>query len=374
MSPSRAALYLLACIALSAQTRMNDHLFPIREGRKFGFIHRTGSVVVPPQYDAIGEPSEGRIRVTIGGLSGYIDLSGKLVIPAKYTIASDFQADRAVVLHGTQYALLDPTGALIADIPHRVLGSFHQGRLRVQAAGRPTLYGFVDPNGQPIIPPQFMPAGEFPDDPANLNFGGLKDEWCYFDRSGKIFLRLPMHVGGQLVGAQPFSNGRIRIKEGFTWGFKDASGTWAIPAKFNDAQDFKDGLAQVQDGAKWITIDLQGKTVDPDKRTLKPIAPPAEGLALASENDLLGWVDSRGKLAFPLRKYQEAHSFSAGLARFKLDGTYGYLDKSGNPKIPNQFPSAADFSHGLAAVQLPDGTNAYIDPQAKIVWKSAPLR
>jgi len=374
MNPLPIVLLLLTLSTLTAQTRMNDHLFPIRVDRKFGFINRTGSVVVPPQFDAVGEPSEGRVRITLGSLSGYIDLAGKLVIPAKYTTASDFHDGRAVVLQGSQYALLDSAGALIADVPHRVLGSFHQGLLRVQAVGRPTRYGFVDRNGQPVIPPQFTPAGEFPDDPANLNFGGLDDQWCYFDPTGKIILRLPMHVGGQLVGAQSFVNGRIRVKEGFTWGFKDASGAWAIPPKFNDAQNFQDGFAQVQDGAKWITIDTQGKTVDPDKRKLKPIAPPSDGLSLARENDLLGWVDSRNKLAFPLRKYDEAFSFSGSLARFKLDGTFGYLDKSGNPKIPNQFLGAADFNHGLAAVQLPDGASAYIDPQAKIVWKSALLR
>jgi len=157
---------------------MNDHLFPIRVDRKFGFINRTGSVVVPPQFDAVGEPSEGRIRITLGSFSGYIDLVGKLIIPAKYITAGDFHDGRAVVLQGSQYTLLDPAGALIADIPHRVLGSFRQGLLRVQAAGRPTRYGFVDRNGQIVIPPLFTPAGEFPDDPADLNFGGLDDHWC----------------------------------------------------------------------------------------------------------------------------------------------------------------------------------------------------
>jgi len=176
-----------------------------------------------------------------------------------------------------------------------------------------------------------------------------------------------MRVGGQLVGAQSFANGRIRVKEGFTWGFKDASGALAIPPNFNDVQNLQDRFAQVQDGAKWITIDTQGKTVDPDKRKLKPIAPPSDGLSLARENDLLGWVNSRNKLFFPLRKYDEAFSFSRGLDRFKLDGTFGYLDKSGNPKSANQFLGAADFSDGLAAVQLPDGSGAYIDPQAIIV-------
>ena len=58
----------------------------------------------------------------------------------------------------------------------------------------------------------------------------------------------------------------------------------------------------------------------------------------------------------------------------KLDGTYGYLDKSGDPEIPENFANAGDFNYGLAAVHLPNGASAYIDPQATIVWKSAPLR
>ena len=144
------------------------------------------------------------------------------------------------------------------------------------------------------------------------------------------------------------------------------------PLTFNDAQNLQSGFVQVQQGTKWITIDPQGNTVDPDKRKRKLIAPASDGLALAREEVLLGWVDSRNKLAFPLRKYDEAYSISRGLARRKLDGTYGYLEQSGSPKILNQFANASDFNRGLAAVQLPNGASAYIDPQATIVWKSAP--
>jgi len=38
----------------------------------------------------------------------------------------------------------------------------------------PTLYGFVDHQAKLAIAPQFMPAGEFLDDPG----------WVYFDRAG----------------------------------------------------------------------------------------------------------------------------------------------------------------------------------------------
>jgi hypothetical protein len=311
-------------------------------------------------------------------LSGYIDLSGKVVIEPKYDGAGEFRLSRAVVRQADKYALIDRSGKLIANIPFRVLGDFHQGLLRVQASGRtdesgrrlPTTYGFVDTEGKVVIPPQFMPAGEFPDNPADLPVAGLERDWCYFDRTGKIIIRVSM--GTNLRNADLFANGRLRVKEGFTWGYKDASGKWAIPPKYNDAENFADGLARVQDGTKWITINVEGRPVPENKNKLKAIEPVSDGLALARDADLLGWIDASGRPAFPLRKYEEAHRFSNGLARIRLDGLYGYLDKSGNLKLPNEYPSASDFDHGLAFVQLKDGAIAYIDPQGNVVWKSAP--
>ena len=362
-------------VLLLAAAAAAGPLFPIREGRKFGFIDRQGKVVIAPRFDAVGEECEGRIRVTVGSLSGYADADGKVVIEPQWDVAGDFRDGRAVVMKDGKYGLIDAAGKRIADIPFRVLGEFHQGLLRVQATGRtdangkrlPTLYGFVDRQGKTAIEPQFMPAGEFSDDPANLAFGGLNHDWCYFDRTGRIVIRVPM--GEHLNPANLFANGRLRVKDGFTWGFKDAAGNWAIAPKFNDAQDFKDGLARVQQGDKWVTIDTSGNTVAEDKRKVRPIEPFSEGLALAADNDLLGWVDTRGKLAFPVRKYDEAHRFSGGRARIKSDGLYGFLDTSGKLVIPCQFYGAKDFDRGLAFVMTREGS-AYIDVNGKTVWSS----
>src|ERR1039458_7563072 len=192
-------LFLFGARSAPAQ-RVSDYLYPIHEGSKFGFIDRTGAIVVAPKYADVGEIQEGRIRVTEGQLSGYMDLSGKVVIEPKYDSAGEFRSSRAVIRQGDKYALIDLSGKLVAEIPYRVLGDFHQGLLRVQANNRvdaagkklPTTYGFVDVNGKVAIPPQFVPAGEFPDDPADLPVGGLNHDWCYFDRTGRIVIRIPM--------------------------------------------------------------------------------------------------------------------------------------------------------------------------------------
>lgn len=371
---SALALLLLGA-AVAAPQPANDYLYPIREGRKFGFINRSGTVVVSPRFDAVGDLREGRVSVYVGSKAGYIDLAGKLVIEPKYETAGEFRDGRAIVRVGTQYSLIDPSGALIADLPYRVLGEFHQGLLRVQATGQvdaagkklPTRYGFVDRQGKTVIEPQFMTAGEFPDDPADLPVAALNRDWCYFDRAGKIVLRVSM--GPNLNDADLFANGRLRMKEGFTWGYKDASGAWAIPPRYNDAQNFDGGYAAVQDGDKWIVIDVHGNRMPQDKKRIHVIGAYAEGLALATDNGLLGWVDAQEHLAFPLRKYQKAFQFSNGLARFELDDLYGYLDKSGNIAIANKYDSAQDFDHGLARVDTRDGL-AYINTKGVVVWQS----
>jgi hypothetical protein len=277
---------------------------------------------------------------------------------------------------GAKASLIDPSGTVVGEVPYRVLGDFHQGLLRVQASGLvdsagkklPTLYGFVDRQAKVVIQPQFLPAGEFPDDPANLPLGGLGSDWVYFDRTGNVVIRISK--GPHLEDPDLFANGRLRVKDGFTWGYKDASGAWAIAAKYNDAGNFENGVARVQEGDKWILIDVRGKTVAPDKKKIHIAGPYSEGLALAVDNGLAGWVDAQEHLAFPMRKYQKAFNFSSGLARFQLDDLYGYLDKSGKMAIANQYEGAEDFDHGLARVMTKMGF-AYIDTTGKVVWQSA---
>jgi hypothetical protein len=372
MNFSLSALALI--LATSAAGQPVDQLFPIREGRQFGFINRSGTVVIPPQYDAVNEFHEGLARVYLGSQAGYIDTKGKLVIPAKWSTAGDFEQGRALVSNEGKYSIIDKQGKVVAEIPHRVLGEFHGGLAVIQRArttgadGKaiPSAYGYIDRSGKIIIEPQFMPAGAFPDDGDGLAVGGLERHWVYFDRKGKIVMRVSMEGKDRADG---FHDGLVRMKEGFFWGYKNAAGEWAIAPKFDEAGDFENGRARVELEGKWTLIDKTGQKIQlpPGPRQIRPYS---DGLALAAERDRNGYLDAKGELAFPLRKYEAAYDFVNGRARFKLDGKFGYLDKKGNLAIPNQFASATDFKNGLAYVMAEEGW-AYIDTEGKVVWKEA---
>ena len=72
-----------------------------------------------------------------------------------------------------------------------------------------------------------------------------------------------------------------------------------------------------------------------------------------------------GKVVIPL-KYDEARSFSEGLAKVKLNGKCGYVDKSGNEVVPLKYDYAGIFNEGLAAVKL-NGKSGFVDKSGKVV-------
>lgn len=357
-------LFLALSLTLAAQS----DLYPIRAGRQFGFIDKAGKVVIAPKFDRVEEFRENRAVIYTGSNAGYIDPTGKLVIPAVYTTATPFEQGRAIVSKDGKYMVIDAQGRTVNEIAHRVMGDYSAGLVVVQRArngSTPSAYGYADRDGKMVIEPKFMPAGKFPEDGRGLAVGGLDRNWCYFDRTGKIILRLPMEGHDR---APAFRDGLLRWKEGFHWGFKDASGGWAIAAQFDDARDFENGLASVEKDGKWVQIDTRGSVV-PEKKGPRAVHPPSEGLALAEDGDRTGYLRGDGSAAFEFRKYQKAFDYHCGMARIQMDGKFGYLDKAGKLAISNQYASAADFKGCLAMVLSNDGW-MYIDTAGKPVWKS----
>ena len=82
----------------------------------------------------------------------------------------------------------------------------------------------------------------------------------------------------------------------------------------------------------------------------------------ADEGTLLDLpVEKRLEIA---KKYDNVWSFSEGLARVKLNGKWGFIDKSGKEIIPCIYDEAWSSSEGLACVEL-NGKRGFIDKSGK---------
>jgi hypothetical protein len=73
------------------------------------------------------------------------------------------------------------------------------------------------------------------------------------------------------------------------WGYINTSGKLAIPAQFQKAVNFRDGLAAVSINGRWGFIDPIGKLVIPVK--YERIYDFFEGISAATEGNSLGYLD-----------------------------------------------------------------------------------
>ncbi len=126
----------------------------VQRDRRYGFIDRTGRMVIAPKYDYAHEFSEGVLSVRMRGkgddrrLFGYVNTKGHVVIPARYVSA----------------------------------GRFANGMAKIM--GDNSLYGYITTDGTLAIPPVFVRAGDFNRAGVALVAKKGQEEW-YIDKSGR---------------------------------------------------------------------------------------------------------------------------------------------------------------------------------------------
>jgi serine/threonine protein kinase len=212
-------------------------------------------------------------------------------------------------------------------------------------------------------------------------------------------IRLPFPVDPELVEG--------RFIDAKKWGYVDGLGHEVIPAQFDAAYPFSEGLAVVKTtpeknaGQKkpgpYGYLDSQGSLIPPAVRELLGIS--AEAPATAQTVGTYGYLDPLGQLAIRSQwelagpfsggmavvmpddksfgyidrqgnliseaKWEFVGPFSGGLARVKSGTKFGYINPEGTLVIPAQWEVAGEFSDGLATVKS-DGNYGYIDRQGKL--------
>lgn len=158
----------------------------------------------------------------------------------------------------------------------------------------------------------------------------------------------------------------IPVRSGEKWGYINQKGEYAINPQFKDAEFFYDGIAMVKSLAGKVGyISKEGKYIIPAK--YKEGISFSEGLTfVVSDGGFPTCIDKTGKILFQLKQAKEVFGFSEGLAVFKLDSTYGFVDKTGKVVINPQFEFSRPFKEGLAAVSKNDKWG-FIDKTGKIV-------
>lgn len=179
-----ALIILTLCGAAFSQTKDKAMpLFWIREDGKYGYIDRSGKVVIKPQFDNTMGFNEGLAATSVGGKYGYIDLKGKWVIKPQFDFTYMFSDGLAMVEIDKKKAWIDRRGRIVIsprEFEKTAIG-FREGRLAVMKDGK---WGYMDKTGQMVIEPKFNEAKEFSGGVAQVVTEGDRHHWI--DINGRI--------------------------------------------------------------------------------------------------------------------------------------------------------------------------------------------
>jgi hypothetical protein len=349
-------LMVLCALTGRGQQPESKALFPVEKDDKFGFIDRTGKVVIPLQFDSANDFHEGLALVTSNRKKMFIDATGKTIITPQFDIVDNFSEGLAPVNIGQKripnlglisdpgkWGYLDRTGKLLIPLKFTHSENFSEGLAAVTDGDRG---GFIDHSGKMIFEVPLDVTLGFHEGVVGVLLHGTVN---YFDRTGKK-LPISTEYGPK---SNSFSEGLVPISVGGKWGFMDRTGKLVIDAKFEDAENFSAGLAPVKihrDETVWCPVDESGNR--------------------SGATMMWGYVDKTGKTVIPA-VFNSAEPFSEGLAAVsKCDQAY-FIDKSGHTVIKGNFTYASSFSGGLARVETltKDGLLwSYVDKTGKSVW------
>jgi hypothetical protein len=81
--------------------------------KRYGYIHKSGVLVIPSQFEGAGVFSEGLAAVKLHGKCGYIDRTGRLLISPRFDTAHPFSGGLAAVSVGDKRGYIDKTGTYV---------------------------------------------------------------------------------------------------------------------------------------------------------------------------------------------------------------------------------------------------------------------
>lgn len=338
---------------ISQEAVKSDNLLPFMdEAEYWGFMDRTGKVVIPADYDAARPFSEGIALVWDKGYPAYIDRTGNEIWDPP--------------------DILDLNEDDLIELEIR-LGNFQEGLACVMEKGR---FGFIDKTGKYAIKPQFLSAGGFSEGLAPAK---TQEGYGYIRQDGTFAVK------PQFDSAGFFSGGLAPVLLGEKWGYIDKTGKVAIKMQFDKAGGFSEGLASFgirnpgeKKGigfladlredynfpGKYGYIDGSGKAII--NAQFEATGYFSEGLAAVRKGKLWGYIDRTGSLLVD-PQFDGVSPFSEGLAAVNKGGKWGYIDKTGRMPINPQFDVAGDFVDGLAMVWL-GKKMGYILPTGKFFW------
>lgn len=311
-------LAVLACMCMSAKAQSEALARVVHKG-DYGFINKTGEMVIPAEFKEAGDFSDGLAAAYDGDKWGYIDATGNWAIQPQFDRAKSFDSGVGIVEKDGKWIYINKSGEVLDIAKGEKLYDFHDG---VAFFRKGDYVGLMDTQGAVIVEPT-------------------------------------------LKKITAFHNGYARfLSQSDQWGIIDNKGNIVVEAKYDDIGPYINQVSWVQNGEQLGLVSGDNYTkIDAVK--IWDFAP-GESVTYARKNELIGFMNKKGEWVIP-PTFEKAKAFSSGLAP-AFDGEHwGFIDMTGTFVIEPTYDNVEIFSEGgLAPVEI-DGGWGFIDTTGKLV-------
>lgn len=305
-------------------------------GKKWGFINNKGQFVINPQFDEV-KPfnNRGIAIVKLNERFGTINKLGEYIIKPKYYSIGEYNEGRSVVLNDEGNKVVDYYGSVITDQTYEYIGTYHYGRAvfaRVMQ-DKQILQGYLDREGNEIIPAQYIEASDFNDGVGVVKL--KNNQYVTINRQGdQLYAYDYVYVGEYNEKTLIF-----RPEKGF-YGYMDIEGNVFIKPTYNQAKSFINNRAIVNTSTTIVNdyglINREGKEII--ETSYNDIIRLGEerfaiGQALNKEKPFLGSVYAIADLDGNFLSefiYNNITNYHNGLASATFDNKTLFIDKMGN--------------------------------------------
>ncbi|MDW8302279.1 MAG: WG repeat-containing protein [Bacteroidia bacterium] len=259
----------------------------------WGYINTNGKIVIPTNYAAVTDFSEGKAGVFNGEFWTFIDTRGKQITKQKYDAVKNFQEGYCPVKRKGSWFLIDSTFKRCFNVYFEDIKKVSEGTCAAQSQGK---WGIIDVKGRWVLQPTFENIEPFSEGVSVAQ----KEGWLLIQRQDMSLWRLPAYIEKIL----PCKNGYLPYKAQGKWGFLNKKGQSIISAEYDTVLYFTEGLACVKKGQYWGCIDINNQVVVPfrEAKQMSTICKNVQYILLDTREENLpafAAIDTLGKILSP---------------------------------------------------------------------------
>jgi hypothetical protein len=330
---------LLCCFLFTSfiNIAFTQTYFPVKVNQKWGLIDKSGSTIVSPEYDAIGDFYQyGYAIVQEAGKVGVMNKSGEIVVRVAYEDLQVLDSALFAVVENNHWKVINLAGKTILDDDYERVKIWQKSFLFFSKKGK---WGLVHISGKLIISPIYDNIIPFYN---NYFKTELKGKEGLIDINGQLIL--------SPVVEEIKPEGKIFFyKKGDKWGAVDHQGTQVLSHQWNHYRKIDRNFYAVESAKSTFLYSMVKKKVI-TKKQYDSFIPFLKDKVVFIKNKQAGLLNDEGQEILK-GVYEEIQPYSKGLFRVKRSNAWGIVGVNDELIIPFEYEYIAPLKGEVCVVR-----------------------